>query len=87
MPIEIIKIWEGFKCSLCGKETQQPEKHVRNHIPELFSKVHHELAIVNNSGLFFTLASLREHGKAAHPHLNVVIPEFWIVNLGFSLNL
>lgn len=44
----------------------------------LFPTETHELAVVNNSGLFFTLASLRKHGVSAHPRLNVVIPDFWL---------
>lgn len=44
----------------------------------LFPEPHHEVAIVNNSGLFFTLASIRKHGIEAHPNVSLITPDFWL---------
>jgi|GEM_PF-7133301 len=43
-----------------------------------FSRPTNEVAIVNNSGLFFTLSSLREHGVDAHKNLKIIMPDFWL---------
>lgn len=40
-----------------------------------------EIAIVNNSGLFFSLFALRMHGLAAHDKLSVIVPRFWMDNM------
>jgi hypothetical protein len=37
-----------------------------------------EVAIGNNSLLFFIYASIRIHGRHVHPRLSLVIPEFWL---------
>ena len=37
-----------------------------------------EVVIANNSGLFFTLATIKKHGKAKHPDVYLVKPDFWL---------
>ena len=39
-----------------------------------------EIAIVNNSGLLFCLFALKMHRSAAHNHLTVFVPRFWMDN-------
>ena len=39
---------------------------------------HHELVIASNSGIFFTLASLKKHSSKFHPSVKLVMPEFWL---------
>ncbi len=46
----------------------------------LFKYPKPELLIANNSGLFFSLAAIREHGPSKHPNLSAVIPPFWLDN-------
>jgi hypothetical protein len=46
----------------------------------VFSPARPEIVIANNSGIFFSLASLKNHGKASHPNLRVILPEFWLDN-------
>lgn len=44
----------------------------------LFNHPKPEWLIANNSGLFFALAAIREHGIDMHPNLHTVIPPFWL---------
>jgi hypothetical protein len=57
---------------------QRPRPSFQARQLRLFSKPRHEVIIANNSGLFFTLASLKMHGMHAHPHLRVIAAPFWL---------
>lgn len=43
-----------------------------------FSVPRTEVVIANNSGLFFTLATIKKHGRARHPDVYLVKPDFWL---------
>lgn len=57
---------------VCGVLAYQ-QRHLR-----YFDPSRPEIAVVNNSGLFFSLFALRMHGLAAHNKLSVIVPRFWM---------
>lgn len=62
--------WHLFKPSLGN--------YVFNRQLRLFNPTRPEIVIANNSGIFFSLASLKYHGKSSHPNLRIILPEFWL---------
>jgi hypothetical protein len=52
-----------------------PSRHLR-----VFSPTRPEIVIANNSGIFFSLASLKMHPETAPPNLKVILPSFWLDN-------
>lgn len=67
-------------CLLCGGENmffRSPTPSARRFL-YLFARPRPELIIANNSGIFFTLASLKMHGSRFHPNVHLVMPEFWL---------
>ncbi len=59
-----------------GGRLVNQSRHLR-----FFNPIRPEIAIVNNSGLFFSLFALKMHGQAAHNELSVIVPRFWMDNI------
>ena len=47
----------------------------------IFTPPRSEVLISNNSGLHFSLAALRKHGRDIHPDLRLIVPPFWLDNV------